>query len=218
MKNEASAEAAHADFGVASLVVALHEGRVVSDRVFDAVLYPPAMRRRSATFWTPVAVARRAVELLAVSRRTRVLDVGSGVGKFCIVGAAMTRAHFVGVEQRAHLVAAATDAAEHACARTARFVVGDFDDVDVSTFDAIYLFNPFEESLWGRSEWLDDTIAHSIEKARRDIEHAEQMLERATPGTRVATYHGFGGTMPPSYLHVVHERAHSDHLDLWVKR
>ena len=162
-------------------------------------------------------MARRVVELLAITRGTHVLDVGSGVGKLCIIGAAMTGALFVGVEQRAHLVDVAVAAAARAHATTARFFHRDFSTVDIDTFDAVYLFNPFEENVWEPDEWLDDTVAMSLAKARADVVRAEEMLARARPGTRVVTYHGFGGDMPLAYRHLLSERRGSGHLDLWVR-
>src|SRR4051812_11246359 len=77
---------------------------------FD-VVFPERVRRHSPHFWTPIEVAEAAASFLAPSPLVRVLDIGSGAGKFCIVGAARTGAHFSGIEQRPHLVAVARYAA-----------------------------------------------------------------------------------------------------------
>lgn len=213
-----SRDIANAEFQIDALVALLRSGWAVSDRAFDAALYPADFRDRSSTFWTPVHVALRVTELLVASRATRVLDVGSGAGKFCIVGAAATGALFVGVEQREQLVTIAAAASLRARTRTARFFHGDIAEVDVETFDALYLFNPFEENVWAPSEWFDDRVELSLEKARRDVGQAEALLARARSGTRVATYHGFGGDMPSSYDRVLSERCHTGQLELWMKR
>jgi SAM-dependent methyltransferase len=212
------AEIANEEFRISALVEALRSGWAVSDRDFDAALYPLDFRARSSTFWTPVHVALRATELLVTTRATRVLDVGSGAGKLCIVGAAATSALFVGVEQREQLVSIARAAALRARTRTARFFHGDFSELDVETFDAIYMFNPFEENVWAPSEWFDDRVELSVDKARRDVERAEALLDRARSGTRVVTYHGFGGDMPASYALALGERCHTGQLELWIKR
>ena len=88
----------------------LRAGWELTDLEFDRV-YPSWVRRLSDMHWTPVEVARRAAALLAVDPTTRVLDVGSGVGKFCLIGALTTRATFVGIEQRENLVTVARDTA-----------------------------------------------------------------------------------------------------------
>src|SRR3954469_15119917 len=77
----------------------LRGGRKVTDFRFDQV-YSPHIRKLSETHWTSVEVAIRASELLVTSERTRVLDVGAGSGKFCIVGALSSRAQFTGIEHR----------------------------------------------------------------------------------------------------------------------
>jgi len=82
----------------------------ITDSDFDDV-YPSPIRRVSASFWTPVSVAARAARLLVRDASTRVLDIGSGAGKFCIVGAAVTGASFTGIEHRGHLVEVARVAA-----------------------------------------------------------------------------------------------------------
>src|SRR5271166_1034557 len=74
------------------------------DRAFDSV-YPKHIQALSRRFWTPVSVARSAAQLFREMGARKVLDVGSGVGKFVLVAAsAAPELRFVGVEQREHLV------------------------------------------------------------------------------------------------------------------
>lgn len=194
----------------------LSGGQRVVDSVFDDV-YPLEMRAVSSSFWTPVSVALRAAELLVHGKANRILDVGSGVGKFCIIGGASTKAAFVGVEQRSHFVRVAEEARRRVGVPSTQFIEGSFADVDVTDFDGIYFFNPFEENLWGADTQLDHTVELSEKRFYADIEAAKSMLERARGGTRVVTYHGFGGDMPPSYELVLSEPIRTDKLDLWIK-
>jgi SAM-dependent methyltransferase len=159
----------------------------IDDADFDGV-YPMQTRAVSSTFWTPIRVASRAAQLLVRDASTRVLDVGSGAGKFCIVGAATTGAQFVGVEHRAHLVETARAAAACVGVANARFIHGTFDAVDVASYDAVYLFNPFEENVWDRRSCIDETVELSCERFLADVERAERLLADARPGTRVVTY------------------------------
>lgn len=200
-----------------SLHAQLRGGRMVVDSIFDDV-YPLAMRAVSSSFWTPVSVAVRAADLLVHGKADRILDVGSGVGKFCIVGGASTRATFVGVEQRSHFVRAAEEARQRVGVRSVQFIQGSFDDVDITDFDGVYFFNPFEENLWGADTQLDHSVELSEARFFADIEASKSMLERARIGTRVVTYHGFGGDMPPSYELVLSEPIRTDKLELWIKR
>lgn len=77
-------------------------GAYVWNAQFDRIL-PLCWRRFSIIHWTPVQVARRAAQFLVSGPETQVLDVESGAGKFCLVGALATQGDFTGVEQRPHL-------------------------------------------------------------------------------------------------------------------
>jgi len=81
-------------------------GASTTDRAFDE-LVPPDLRHLSQAHWTPVDVAIRATSLLAPTRHTRVLDIGSGVGKLCAIGALSSNATWCGVERHEDLVHAA---------------------------------------------------------------------------------------------------------------
>jgi len=79
---------------------------LTTDTAFDAH-YPPVIRAHAFTHFTPVDVARAAAAFLVKAPGDHVLDVGSGAGKFCCVGALTTTGHFTGVERRSALHAAA---------------------------------------------------------------------------------------------------------------
>ena len=186
----------------------------MQDVTFDQV-YPTSHRFRSYLHWTPVDVAIRAAALLAPTPACNVLDVGAGVGKVCLIGAAVTQAKWYGVERDAEMVRAATTAAarmgvEH---RT-QFLHGDVSSVDWSMFDAFYLFNPFAELL---TSGPDDPLTRR-ERYVAAIELVQRQLSRSAAGTRVVTYHGFGGEPPPVFDLIHRETARGDELCLWVRR
>jgi predicted RNA methylase len=195
---------------------ALATGKHVTDLAFDTA-YPPDVRAVSAQYWTPYAVARRAAELLVVSPSTLVLDVGSGAGKLCVVGAATTGARFVGVEHRPSLVRVARRAAEALGVMGARFIPAPIQAIRWTAFDAFYLFNPFGENAFAADEQLDTTVELGRARYVRDVAFVERMLARVRVGVRVLTYHGFGGTMPDTFQRIVCERAGCDALELWLK-
>jgi hypothetical protein len=157
----------------------------------------------------------RAARLLADIPGRRLLDVGSGVGKFCIVAAASVRATVIGVEHRRHLV----EIAEGAAARLGvevTFISGTLDDCDPRDVDGVYLFNPFAENLSPPEDHLDESVELSEERFWRDIESMERFLRSAPVGTRVVTYCGWGGAMPAEY-HLALREARAGTLELWVK-
>lgn len=160
-------------------------------------------------------VAVRACALLAPTDDTRVLDIGAGVGKLCLIGAAITRATWVGVEADPQMVEVANHAARLlGVADRALFVCGDANSIDWSTSDALYFFNPFAEALF---DGTIDAVPRHLEFIA-NLQRARLQLERMRPSARVVTYHGLGGEMPNGFDLVHREDAREDRLCLWVRR
>ena len=194
---------------------ALRSGQRVRDAVFDLV-YPEDVRRVSARFWTPVEVASTAGRWLSALGARSVLDVGSGAGKFCIVANLTSGCTVTGVEQRAHLIDTAQNAAAAYGARAA-YRHATIESVDPGPFDAFYLFNPFGENLYHPAQQLDAEPELSALRYMNDLSIMEHWLDCAPLHTCFVTYHGFGGRIPGSYAMLRSQAKGCDHLRLWRK-
>lgn len=193
----------------------LRRGQLVVDRVFDQV-YPGPIQRLSSVHWTPVEVAMRVTRHLATSPTARILDIGSGVGKFCIVAAAMLpKLRVRGIEHRAHFVDVAERAAEKVGV-VVDFEHGTIDGVDPCAIDAVYLFNPFAENLSQPEDHIDETVEVGEERFWRDTADVERFLDASRVGTRVVTYCGWGGVMPSGFELVLRE-SRAGTIELWQK-
>lgn len=157
----------------------------------------------------------RASKLLECGPGARVLDIGSGVGKFCIVAAAATGARVLGVERRQGLVEVAEQTAAWYGVDVS-FVHGSFASYDPLVVDGVYLFNPFVENIASMEDHIDSSVELSERRFVEDVAAAEGFLRAARTGTRVVTYCGFGGQMPPGYVRVLRERR-AGVLELWIK-
>ncbi|MCX5744734.1 MAG: hypothetical protein NT062_19780 [Proteobacteria bacterium] len=197
------------------VLAALRCGVNVKDEAFDR-LYPEEVRRVSSVHWTPVSVALRAARWLAPEAGRRILDVGCGPGKVCLIGAISCGGTWQGVERDPALVTVArATAALLEVAPSTAFHVGDMDVVDWSGFDSFYFYNPFAAILFGPSSYepaarwpmLNDQIART-----------EAQLAALPIGTRVVTYNGFGGEMPDGYVATEAEPVGEGRLVLWVKQ
>lgn len=195
---------------------ALRSGEIVSDSAFDCI-YPDEIRRLSEIHWTPVSTSKRAAELLVQDSNTRVLDVGSGCGKFCLVGGLTTQGWFYGIEQRGPLALYAQSLAEKHQLSRVQFLKGDLKEVDWTWFNAFYLYNPFNENLYPNEIRIDASVELSEQRYIEVIRAVQARLHILPIGTRVVTYHGFGGEMPPGYEMRVKEPRGDDFLRLWVK-
>src|SRR5882672_8569148 len=68
-------------------------------------LYPVPIQRLAQRHWTPLGITKVVVDFLVPYEGVKVLDIGSGVGKFCLAGAFYKpSASFFGIEQRKDLI------------------------------------------------------------------------------------------------------------------
>jgi predicted RNA methylase len=192
---------------------ALERRTAVSDAEFDQV-FPDELRDRSHQHWTPVEIAMRAAELLAPGPGVRVLDVGAGVGKLCLIGALMTGATWWGVEQDPALVTAANHAAWLlGVGDRTRFVQADGSRMPWDDFDAFYFYNPFGTLLL--APHASPFVRYAT--VQNTLRRIHQRLISTPVGTRVVTYHGYGGPMPAGFAQVSREPAGGDALELWIR-
>ena len=203
---------------IATVIDPLPQELPLEDRAFDQV-YEERWQHRSSRYWSPVAVARRAASWFEERGGRRVLDVGSGAGKACIVGAMTTELEFVGIEQRAELVDVAQRAAKAlGVDARASFIHGMIAGFDASTFDCMYLYNPFAENLYADETRIDDSVELSASRFLEDVHAVEGILSAAIVGTKVITYYGFGGRVPNSFAPIRTALMGDDSLRLWEKR
>lgn len=186
----------------------------LEDNRFD-LAFPWDVRNLSRVHWTPVWVARRAAHYLVCEPETRVLDIGCGPGKFCIIGALTTRGQFTGVEQRKHLCDVARTTIELANIPNAKVIHGNIVDIDFSGFDAFYLFNPFEENL-ETGLMIDASVRLNATLYSAYTEHVAGQLAMAPLGTRVATYCGGCEEVPMGYACL--DTSMDGRLKFWEKR
>ncbi len=185
----------------------------LEDEKFDRI-YPARIRQLSSIFWTPLAVAAEATRLLVHAPGTRVLDLGCGAGKFCLVAATLSDARLTGIEQRPELIAAARAAAAAMELADIEFIEGNLVDLDFAQFDAFYLFNPFEENLHGHK--IDSAIPLSPRLFQHYTQHVADQFGARPLGTRVVTYMGYADDIPACYD--CEETRFGDDLKLWIKR
>lgn len=185
-----------------------------SDQQFNQ-LYPLPIQQLADRHWTPLAVVKKAAAFLAASDHAKILDIGSGAGKFCL-GAAYYNpfANYFGVEQRGHLIHHANTARELLGIKNAHFFHGNFTQLDLADYDHFYFYNSFYENLSGTDK-IDDSIAYSGELYNYYHRYFYKQLDRKPAGTRVASFHSLEDEMPPGY-HIVGS-AINNLLKFWVK-
>jgi hypothetical protein len=181
-------------------LAAIHAGEDTAGALLDA-MYPSEFQRFTHQHATQVDVSALAAQWFVEQGATHVLDVGSGAGRMCIVGAATTPILFAGIERRQWLVDAAQEASKRLGLTKAGFLCGDVRDVRWSDYDGFYLFNPFAENYLDEAECIDLEWSRHQTNFDADVGFVESQLAIAPRGTIVITWNGFGG-MLEGYTHV----------------
>jgi SAM-dependent methyltransferase len=185
----------------------------VTDEEFNAI-YPEAIQRLANRHWTSVSVAKTVSAFLAERPGTRVLDIGSGVGKFCMVGALYTKGHFVGVEQRDDLVQISRNAAHANKIKNVSFIHANITSIPFREYDAFYFFNPFHEhvALHGH---IDSTMKRDLSLYESYCLYVYEQFSSLPIGARVATMQSNTDVVPDTFRLV--RSLKKDSLNYWEK-
>ena len=173
-------------------------------------LYPPVIQTLDHYHWTPVTIARRAAQWLACKAGVKVLDIGSGAGKFCLAAARyMPLAHYYGIEQRGWLVDHAEAARKKLELSNVTFMHGNFTQLSLREYDHFYFYNSFYENLTGTNK-IDDSIDYSSGLYDYYSWYLYRQLQQKPRGTRLCTLCSDENEIPPDFQVV-----HSDMYDLF---
>lgn len=185
-----------------------------SDLIFNS-LYPPHIREVAQKHWTPLEVAVKAADYLAGSPNAKVLDIGSGSGKFCFTAANYhPETQFYGVEQRKELVDLCNNLKEQLGISNVTFINKNITEIDFSDFDHFYFYNSFYENIEGTQK-IDYSVSYSEKLYDYYNLYVYKQLKKMPSGTKFASYHSFGNEMPAGY-EIVHS-SFENYLQFWVK-
>jgi len=186
---------------------------LASDQDFDN-LFPIHIQNLSAIHWTPLNVAAVAARFLAPNATARIIDIGAGVGKFCIAGSLYTNGTFTGIEQRKNFVTIGNKVITQLGLQKASLLHGNFTELDISAYTGIYFFNSFHENLVF-ADALDNKVEMSTELYVQYSAHLLSQLNAMPAGTRLATFWLSITEIPGCYK--LQESHFNNLLKLWIK-
>ena len=185
------------------------------DEAHVSHLYPLHIQLLDKSHWSPLIIIKKACQFLAEKSGVRILDIGSGSGKFCLAGAyCKPHAFFSGVEQRRYLVDVAHAAQEKLGKMHVKFKHANFTEVDFNDYDHFYFYDPFFENL-PESTKIDDTVEHSCKLFEYYNRLLSKKLREKPIGTKIVTYRSMGFEILPGYVMV--DMQMNKQLKFWVK-
>jgi Protein-L-isoaspartate(D-aspartate) O-methyltransferase (PCMT) len=186
----------------------------VIDGDFDAI-FPYVLQKFTRLHFSPIEVSKYAANFLTENKKgAKILDIGSGAGKFCFVGSLVTDGYFVGVEQRESLHTIANEIVETYHLQGVEFLFDNIINIPFDSFDGFYIFNSFYENVS-----FDDNITDEVNLKQPNYDaystYVKEQLDKMPVGTRLATYFCSRSIAPDSYVQV--ENTLNENLKLWEK-
>jgi len=185
-----------------------------SDEEFNTI-YPLKIQKLSSRHWTPIKVAKRAAAFLAEQKDARILDIGSGVGKFCMVAAITSEGHFTGVEQREALVRLSNKISRRFQIPRVEFILADIRSIDFKDYNAFYFFNSFEENR-DLTDSIDEDTRYDPSLYETNNQYLYKQFDSLPMGTRIVTYCTLPDIIPEAYVKIRSEI--KGKLNFWIKR
>ncbi|RYD58363.1 MAG: methyltransferase domain-containing protein [Sphingobacteriales bacterium] len=192
-----------------------HRALLLQSDVNFNQLYPFKIQKLAKTHWTPLHIAQKAAAFLTACDGARILDIGSGAGKFCLAAACYhPNATFHGVEQRKTLINHALKAKEKLALDNVSFIHSNFTELDFSTYTGFYFFNSFYENI-DDSLPIDEAITGSEKMYEQYLQELQHKLRAMPTGTKIVTYHAANEAVPWGY-YLAHTEEQGN-LNFWIK-
>lgn len=176
---------------------------------------PDYLQRASRIYFTPIRIAQLAAEWLTEDGAKTVLDIGAGVGKFCVAGASTNSSFYFGIEYRKSVSQIANDMISRFQLSNSIVQHGNVVELDFQNFDAFYMYNPFFENLLSARR-LNDEVELAGSLYSYYINQVRHKLDCAKPGTRLVTFHGNNFDAPESFKKI-HE-TEGGLLKFWIRQ
>ncbi|MFD2915664.1 methyltransferase domain-containing protein [Psychroserpens luteus] len=192
----------------------LHLNIEINDHLFNT-LYPLRIKKLSERHWTSVEVAKLAADYLVDKPNCKVLDIGSGAGKFCLIGASTTKGRFYGVEQRDSLVKLSQKIAKTNNVNNVEFIHSNITQISFSDYNAFYFYNPFYENI-DDSLLIDNKVIIDEKLYFSYSEYVENQLKNTPVGTRLVTYWSMWSEIPEGFD--LEFTAYNGKLNFWEKK
>ncbi|MGN6416292.1 MAG: methyltransferase domain-containing protein [Pseudobacter sp.] len=189
--------------------------RYFEDESLFRSLLPPPMQQLDDLHWSPLQVVRKSVQYLVQGENVNILDIGSGIGKFCMAAAYhYPTAHFYGVEQREELVLLGENIRDRLGLQNVHFFNKNFTQLNLKQYHHFYFYNSFFENISANGR-IDNSLDYSKELYNYYTHYLYKQLEEMPVGTRFVSYCSWDDEIPNGYS--LTEMYCDNLLKCWIK-
>ena len=185
----------------------------VGDKDFNSI-YPKKIKEVADLHFSPILISKIAASYLVEGKYSKILDIGAGAGKFCMIGSACTEGIFTGIEQRKSLYKLAVQISRRYNLANVKFINANIVDIPFKDFNAFYFYNSFYENI-SISCKLNDEVELKRELYTEYSDYVKEQLDSMPIGTKLVTYYSFLKEIPDSYsvkISMIDEK-----LKMWEK-
>lgn len=175
------------DFEILQFIQDLKAGKTVLDESFDNLL-SPAFQKVADQQYTSIFIAQKAAAFLCELKSAKVLDLGSGTGKFCLIAALEHSNDITGVEFRKSQVEEANALKDKFKVENVHFLCEDMKNIDFELYDSFYIFNPFFEHKVAQAR-MDNEIEYAVNSHSLYVDLLYKKLNSLSSGKRIAAFH-----------------------------
>lgn len=173
------------------------KGKLPSDEYFDS-LFPENIRKYADQHFSGCYVAKLSASFLTDQNNPNVLDVGCGIGKFCLIASLLyPQAVFTGVEYREYFVQLANQVKYGFNLTNTHFISANVIEHSFQPYNGIFLFNPFLEHRDSSARMADFYDVPENGSKYQDFIYSQLKLMKN--GTRLVTYYMDRSCIPQNY-------------------
>lgn len=174
----------------------MNAGETLLDEDFDA-LFSEKIRLHADRHFTSCYVAKVAVQFLSKNISANILDIGSGTGKFCLIGALYEKAFFTGIEYRRELVDIALELKREFQLDNVELIHENIINHSFQPYNGFFMFNPFLEhrNTAARMDHFQDAPEKEMEYSH----YVKDQLSQCQPGARLATFYVLKNQIPSNF-------------------
>jgi hypothetical protein len=176
----------------------IQDGLDVYDDEVDFI-FNPIFHQYADRHFTSIYIAKLALAFLTEKGASHILDIGSGVGKFCIIAGMMTDLPLTGIEYRELMVNEANKLAQEAELTHVQFIHANILECSFDDYSGFYMFNPFLEQI-DETATMSSDLETSISLYRKYHQHVAHQLSLQPAGTPLVTYYVPENTIPSSFV------------------